>query len=83
MRSLTKTLLGGAAAAMIVATAFAPSANATCWWDGGNWNCLTAAPNGAVIAPGGISNGAYFIPAPSWGFDPRSYNYPGPRPSGH
>jgi hypothetical protein len=38
---------------------------------------------GAVIAPGGIGNGSYFIPAPSWGFDPRTYTYPGPRPSGH
>lgn len=83
MRSLTKTLLGGAAAALIVGTVFAPSANATCWWAGGNWDCLSPAPQGAVIAPGGIPNGSYYVPAPSWGFDPRSYSYPGPRPSGH
>jgi hypothetical protein len=83
MRSLTKTLLGGAAAAMLVGTVMVPSAHATCWWAGGDWNCTSAAPVGAVIAPGGIGNGSYFIPAPSWGFDPRTYTYPGPRPSGH
>jgi hypothetical protein len=83
MRSLTKTLLGGAAAALIVGTVFAPSAHATCWWEGGNWNCLQPAPAGAVIAPGGLPNGSYYIPAPSWGFDARTYTYPGPRPSSH
>ncbi|HEX3885056.1 MAG TPA: hypothetical protein VHW66_20550 [Stellaceae bacterium] len=83
MRSLTKTLLGGAAAAMIVGTVLAPSAHATCWWAGGNWDCLNAPPPGAVIAPPGGSAAGFYIPAPSWGFDPRSYNYPGPRPSGH
>ena len=79
MRSLTKTLLGGAAAAMIVGTVLVPSAHATCWWAGGNWECLKPAPAGAVIAPGGTPTGPYYIPAPSWGFDPRSYNYPGAR----
>jgi len=75
MISLTKTLFGAAAAAIIVGTAFAPNANATCWWAGGDWNCTSPAPQGAVIAPGGIANGAYYIPAPSWGFDPRAYGY--------
>jgi len=79
MRSLTKTFLGGAAAVMIVGTMFAPSAHATCWWAGGDWNCTSPAPAGAVIAPGGVANGPSFIPAPSWGFDPRSYSYPGNR----
>lgn len=84
MRSLTKTLMGGAAAALIVGTVFAPSAKAMCWWDGGNWDCFKPAPAGAVIAPpGALPNGGYFIPAPSWGFDPRTYTYPGPRPSSH
>ena len=77
MRSLTKTLLGGAAAAMLVGTVFIPSANATCWWSGGNWDCLSPPPAGAVIAPpGGIAAG-YYIPAPSWGFNPDTYSYPG------
>jgi len=76
MISLTKTLLGGAAAAMIVGTALAPSAHAnTCWWAGGDWNCTNPAPAGAVIAPGGMASGGYYIPAPSWGFDPRMYSY--------
>jgi len=75
MISMNKTLLGAAAAAMIVGTAFASSAHATCWWDGGNWNCLNPPPAGAVIAPGGVANGPYYIPAPSWGFDPRAYGY--------
>lgn len=79
MRSLTKTLLGGAAAALIVGTVFAPSANATCWWGGGDWNCTSPAPAGAVIAPGGVPNGMFYIPAPSWGFDPNRYSYPGVR----
>jgi hypothetical protein len=79
MKTLTKTLLGGAAAALIVGTVMVPSANATCWWAGGDWNCMAPAPAGAVIAPGGVRNGPSFIPAPSWGFDPRTYNYPGVR----
>jgi hypothetical protein len=77
MQSPLKTLFG-AAAVMIVGAALAPSAHATCWWSGGDWNCTTPPPPGAVIAPGGgVAYAPYYIPAPSWGFDPRSYNYPG------
>ena len=67
MKALTKTLLGGAAAAMVAGVAMAPSANAACQWTGTNWNCDT---------PQQVAGPPYYVPAPTWGFNPRDYQVP-------
>ena len=67
MKTLIKTLLGSAAAAMVVGMALAPSAQAACQWSGNAWNCDNAQQTATP---------PYYIPAPSWGFSPRDYQVP-------
>lgn len=58
MKTSLKALLGGSAIAIVAAFAVAPSAHAaTCWWSGGDWNCTTPPPMGAVIAPKPVPDG--------------------------
>ena len=67
MKTVIKTLLGGAAIALTAGIALAPSAQAACQQNGGNWNCDNAQQT---------ANPPYYIPAPSWGFSPRDYQVP-------
>lgn len=83
-RILTRSLLGGAAAMAIAAIAFAPSANAACWWNGYGWNCDYApaysyAPPPPSYAPYAYpAYGGYYDYDPYAGFGVNG-RYPGPK----
>lgn len=83
LKRLLKPLLGGAAAVALAAIAYAPAANAACWWNGYSWSC-DYAPAYSYSQPAWQPNpypayGAYYDPyAPYYGYGP-SGRYPGPK----
>lgn len=83
-RTLTRSLLGGAAAIAIAAFAAAPSAHAACWWNGYAWSC-DSGPAYSYYSPptwqpyAYPSYPGYYYPYDaSYGFGPNG-RYPGPK----
>ncbi len=82
---MIRTILGGATALALAATAFAADARADCWWNGYSWSCSYPTPTYSYY-PGYWGNYGYgYQPygyySPYSGYPAYSYSYPGPRPS--